>query len=344
MMRHLPMRGTLLLALLLASPAAWAARVELDLPAVAAPEVPWSGTGALGVGGVQGWEAATLSTAIESAVSDPRRGLPAGFSLPTEVAAIAGPQDVPVVPAARLDGPLGGAQGTEISRWAEVRELLGAGLLVTGEMEVPEAEDRVTEEGSSGSHLGPRVCILRVARGALHLRVLDASSAQVRLARQVPLIAQMQRCGSDRVQADVGLPSVDEIARDGIPTVARAVADLVAPRWVVHRIVLEKTKSNAAGLALLKSGQLRAAAAMLLEAADATPSDGHLQVAAAVALAGTHHHAEARRRMEVALVLEKRPAWERLAAQLGVIAREAERLRRMGLAMYPAHLTPAASR
>ncbi len=332
-----------LLLLLLALPAS-AARVDLQIASMAAPEVPWTGTGALGVGGFRGWEPARLSSAILEALADGKRGLPVGFKLPDDPGSPARPNDLPVVPPARLDGPLGATPGSDVSRWAEVREQLGGGVLVTGMMEVPEADDIGSAVPGSVTVMGPLVCTRRVVRSVLRLRVLDASSGQARLERELSLLSEMERCGRDRAQAEVGFPPTDVIAHAGIPDLAKAVADLVAPRWVVHRIVLERTGTTAKGVDLLRAGRFREAAGILLAAADGNPGDGPLQVAAAVALAATNHHPEARRRIEVALILDRKPAWEKIAGILEGIAREADRLRRMGLAVYPAHLAPAASR
>lgn len=324
------------LSLTLWNPAA-AARVEVAFPVLVPPTVQWSGGGAIGVGGFEGRDADIFEGAVVRALQDPHRGLPKGAVVPTDVGGNSMPDDVPVLAPARVEAALSGLPPDHPTVHGRLRPLLGAGLWVRGRLQAPDWDERVRDGGQGGRS----ACIDRAVelRAEVWIHRLDATTGPT--SQWVRARTHQAACAATLAEAEARIEPIDVTALSLVQDLAVQVAALVAPRWELARLPVERTAANRAGFELWAGGRHREAAAWFMWNAESNPQDAGAQAAAAVFLATAGHLDESRIRARAAARLQRDDRWERVVSLVDGLAAQRDRLRQMGLVLEPLALQPS---
>lgn len=345
--------STLSTLVLLAAPsAALAAPVELDFAFLVPPPLDLAGYSTLGVSGIDGFESTRVEDAIVAALLDDSRGLPEGVRLEGADGFEARANHFPVVERSRLSTVLGeqdlGGAISEETR-ARLGEVMGAGILITGTSLPPTAADAWSTKTVSKKVGDDWVkvnqhCLTRTVEVTLNLRALDATTGQILLAESVANAGAMESCAGSQDEAVAVMAAPAAIALELLPPLGYAVANQVAPRWVIEQFRGERNKDTKEGIKLLKKERDLAAAAV--EFRDGAQGDAYndwLQYHAALTLAVGFHFDAAAEHLAAARAIKDRPPFRKLDERLGELRAHFDTLSDWGLPLAPIELGGAAA-
>lgn len=340
-----------LLSLLLLPAGLQAAPVDLEFAYLVPPTLDLTGYSSFGVSGIEGYQSTQVEDAIVSALLDDSRGLPEGIRLEGADGFQARANHFPVVERSRLDTVLGeqslGGAIDEGTR-ARLGELMGAGVLVSGNSLPPKAGDSWSTKTVSKKVGDDWVkvnqhCLDRSVEVGLNLRALDATTGRVLLAETVNNAGTMESCAGSQDEALAAMATPDAIATELLPGLGYAVANVVAPRWVIETFRGERTKDTKEGIqALKKDRDIVAAAVSFRDGAAADPYDDWLRYHAALTLAITFHFDEAAEHLNAARAIKDRPPFRKLAERMGELRSGFETLASWGLPLEPMDLGSSA--
>ncbi|HAM22612.1 MAG TPA: hypothetical protein DCQ04_10130 [Actinobacteria bacterium] len=331
-----------LLALAL-SHAAHALPTKVDIAVLAAPPTPLIGYKSFGVTGFSGFESTALEDAVVQALTDKNRGLPSGM---TASSSDVWPNHFPVVERTRLAAVLGeqelGSSGTisEESR-SRLGEVMGAGVLITGNIPAPTYSDEWSTKKETHTQNGVSVevikqCVTRKVTLSANVRFLDATTGQILVAPTLDSQGGKVTCAATKNDAAAAAPNPDQMARGLIPQLGEKVANECAPRWLLVELKLDRNRDTADGVDMLKKqGDLSGATAHFVAAAETDPYNEWKQYHAAAMLASSGHFDDAERHLNAARAIDDKLMYRELSDQLPMFREHFDTLTRLGLPMKP---------
>lgn len=180
-----------------------------------------------------------------------------------------------------------------------------------------------------------RFCLGREATLRARVDVVDGADGRVLSQERVEWVEPSRECGTSREEAQQRALSEESLADFATDSLAREVANRVAPRWEEVEVRLVRKGASGRGHKLMRSGDLVAATRWYVAAAAKAGDDPWLHYHAAVLLTAGFHFGQAREHLAKARAVEDAPLFAEWEESLHERERAALMLRRMGVPQEP---------
>ena len=287
-----------LLALLWASPAS-AVPVSFSGHFLGPSDATVDRYESIGISAITGWRAAEMDGALINAFLDEGRGL--GFD-PNELPGYGVPvihtaSAFPIVERSQLgvimaEVSIGAGGLDDATVRAALGDLMGAGVLLTGNLGTPQWSDdftthKRTEKDKDGNkRTYTEHCARRTTRLTFDVRLINSKTGVIMGSDSIGRVSNVRKCDRRRRNVEANLPDPYSVGSDMIGSLAYETANMIAPYWRAMDFSLERNKTTKDGIKMAKKGGDTIGAALFFrEAAQADPYNEWLQYSAAVMLA-----------------------------------------------------------